>query len=213
MAMATGTIAPPPSACTALKRMSSRRSFTSGTKIEPKAKIHFFVSERSIDEQILSKTGFEYSSLPAKGFSIRPGKLIGFCSSFLNSFRIAKRVIAECKSAVVIGVGGFIAAPVCLAAHKLKVPVALLNVDIVPGRANKIIGRWANEIFLQFEDKRQYFSKRKENINVVGCTMRSGFENPEPDKVSSELGLDENKKILLITGESSGSETINRTVC
>ena len=182
-------------------------------KFEPTAKIHFFISERSIDEQILSKTGFEYSALPARGFSIWPGKLIGFCTSFLNSVGIAKRAIAECKSAVVIGVGGFIAAPVCLAAHKLKVPVVLLNVDIVPGRANKIIGRWANEIFLQFEDTRQYFGKRKANINVVGCPLRSGFENPEPDKVSIELGLDENKKTLLITGASSGSENINRTVC
>ena len=182
-------------------------------KVEPKANIHFFISDRSIDEQILSKTGFEHSSLPARGFSFRPGKLIGFCTSFLNSFRIAKQAIAECKRAVVIGVGGFIAAPVCLAAHKLKVPVALLNVDIVPGRANKIISRWANEIFLQFEDTRQYFSKRKAKINVVGCPLRSGFGNPEPDKVKSELGLDENKQTLLITGASSGSENINRTVC
>ncbi|MHC4309400.1 MAG: UDP-N-acetylglucosamine--N-acetylmuramyl-(pentapeptide) pyrophosphoryl-undecaprenol N-acetylglucosamine transferase [Planctomycetota bacterium] len=182
-------------------------------KFEPTAKIHFFISERSIDEQILSKTSLEYSALPARGFSIWPGKLIGFCTSFLKSHGIAKRAIAECKSAVVIGVGGFIAAPVCLAAHRLKVPVVLLNVDIVPGRANKIIGRWANEIFLQFEDTRQYFGKRKTSINVVGCPLRSGFENPEPDKVSSELGLDENKKTLLITGASSGSENINRVVC
>jgi UDP-N-acetylglucosamine--N-acetylmuramyl-(pentapeptide) pyrophosphoryl-undecaprenol N-acetylglucosamine transferase len=182
-------------------------------KFEPTAKIHFFISERSIDEQILSKTGFEYSALPARGFSIWPGKLIGFCTSFSKSYGIAKRAIAECKSAVVIGVGGFIAAPACFAAHKLKVPVVLLNVDIVPGRANKIIGRWANEIFLQFEDTRQYFSKRKASINVVGCPLRSGFENPEPDKIRSELGFDENKKTLLITGASSGSENINRTVC
>jgi UDP-N-acetylglucosamine--N-acetylmuramyl-(pentapeptide) pyrophosphoryl-undecaprenol N-acetylglucosamine transferase len=182
-------------------------------KFEPTAKIHFFISERSIDEQILSKTGFEYSALPARGFSIWPDKLIGFCTSFSKSYGIAKRAIAECKSAVVIGVGGFIAAPACFAAHKLKVPVVLLNVDIVPGRANKIIGRWANDIFLQFEDTRQYFDKRKANINVVGCPLRSGFENPEPEKIRSELGLDENKKTLLITGASSGSENINRTVC
>ena len=182
-------------------------------KFEPTAKIHFFISERSIDEQILSKTGFETTALPARSFSIWPGKLIGFCTSFLKSYGIAKRAIAECKSAVVIGVGGFIAAPACFAAHKLKVPVVLLNVDIVPGRANKIIGRWANEIFLQFEDTRQYFAKRKASITVVGCPLRSGFGNPEPDKVSSELGLDENKKVLLITGASSGSENINRTVC
>ena len=182
-------------------------------KLEPTAKIHFFVSTRGIDEQILSKTSFETTVLPAKGFSARPGKLIGFCTSFLKSHRIAKRSISESQKAVVIGVGGFVAAPVCFAAHKLKVPIVLLNVDIVPGRANKIIARWADEIFVQFDETRQSFAKRKAGVNVVGCPLRSGFDNPEPDKVKSELGLDENKKTLLITGASSGSENINKAVC
>ncbi len=117
-------------------------------KLEPTARIHFFCSTRSIDAQILKQTGFEYTILPAKGFSVRLSKLIGFCSSFLKSYKIAGGVIADSKSAVVTGLGGFVAGPVCLAAHKRKVPIALLNVDIVPGRANKIIGRWAKEIFV-----------------------------------------------------------------
>jgi len=182
-------------------------------KLEPDAKIHLFVSTRSIDARILTQTGFEYTALPAEGFSVRPGKLIGFCSSFLKSYRIAKRAIAESENAVVIGVGGFVAAPVCFAAHKLKVPVKLLNVDIVPGRANKIIAHWADEIFVQFEDTAEYFAKGKAGVNVVGCPLRSGFDSPEPEKVMRQLGLDENKKTLLITGASSGSENINRVVC
>ena len=151
--------------------------------------------------------------LPAQGLSARPNKLIGFCTSFLKSYGIAKRAISECNNAVVIGIGGFIAAPVCFAAHKLKMPLVLLNVDIVPGRANKIIGRWADDIFVQFEDTRQYFAGTKADVHVVGCPLRSGFIHPEPDKVKSELGLDENKKTLLITGASSGSENINSAVC
>ena len=181
-------------------------------KLEPDAKIHLFVSTRRIDARILTQTGFEYTALPAEGFSIRPGRLIGFCTSSLKSYRIAKRAIAESENVVVIGVGGFVAAPVCFAAHKLKVPVKLFNVDIVPGRANKIIARWADEIFVQFEDTAECFAHRGASVNVVGCPLRSGFGNPEPDKVMEQLGL-ENKKILLITGASSGSENINRAVC
>ncbi len=182
-------------------------------KIEPKAKIHLFVSTRSIDAQILSKTDFEYTQLPAKGFSIRPGKLIGFCTSFLKSYRIAKQAIVKSKKPIVIGVGGFVAAPVCFAACKLKVSIVLLNVDIVPGRANKIIARWADEIFVQFEETSQYFAHSGVKVNVVGCPLRSGFGNPEPNKAIEQLGLDKNKKTLLITGASSGSENINRTAC
>jgi UDP-N-acetylglucosamine--N-acetylmuramyl-(pentapeptide) pyrophosphoryl-undecaprenol N-acetylglucosamine transferase len=139
--------------------------------------------------------------------------LISFFKSFLESCRIAEKAIAESKNVVVIGVGGFVAAPVCRAAHKLKVPLALINVDIVPGRANKLIARWADVIFLQFEDTARYFRKGKTKINVVGCPLRSSFENLQPDKIKQQLGLDKNKKILLITGASSGSENINKTIC
>ena len=190
-------------------------------KLERGAKVHFFCSARDIDSQILSKTGFEYTSLPACGFSVRPGKLIGFCTSFLDSFRIAKRAIIESKSDMVIGVGGFVSAPVCFAAHKLKVPIVLLNVDIVPGRANKIIARWADKIFVQFGDTRRYFGKNGAKVDVVGCPLRIGFDNPEPDKAIEQLGLEirlgmpygRGKKILLITGASSGSGNINEAIC
>ncbi len=182
-------------------------------KLEPEAKIHLFVSTRAIDSQVLTPTGLKYTRLPMRGFSTRPDKLIGFCTSLLKSCRIANKAISESKNAVVIGAGGFVAAPVCFAAHKLKVPLVLLNVDIVPGRANKIIGRWADEIFVQFKETAQYFAKQKSKVNVVGCPLRSGFSNPEPAKIIEQLGLRKDKKILLITGASSGSENINDAVC
>ncbi|MHC4459009.1 MAG: undecaprenyldiphospho-muramoylpentapeptide beta-N-acetylglucosaminyltransferase [Planctomycetota bacterium] len=182
-------------------------------KIDADAKIHFFVSSRALDARVLSKTDFEYTTLPAKGFSLQPDKLIGFCVSFLKSCQIAKEVISASSDSVVIGAGGFVSAPVCFAAHKIGSPVVLLDVDVLPGRANKIFVRWADKIFVQFEETVQYFANKGAKVNVMGCPLRRGFENPQPDKVIEQLGLDKNKKTLLITGASSGSENINRAVC
>ena len=77
-------------------------------KIRPGAKIHFFCSSRSIDEKILTQTNFEFTRLPATGFSTRPDKLFNFFSSFLASYKTAKQAIAENKDAVAIGAGGFV---------------------------------------------------------------------------------------------------------
>jgi len=182
-------------------------------RLDSEARIHFFCSMRDIDLRILGRTGFEVTLVPAKGFSVRPDKLIRFCTSFFKTRRIAKTVIADSENPLVVGVGGFVAAPVCFAAHKLKVPIVLLNVDILPGRANKIIGSFANEILAQFEETAEYFGSNKKKVTVVGCPLRSGFANPEPDRATEQFDLDRNKKTLLITGASSGSENINEAVC
>jgi len=182
-------------------------------KLQPAAKIRFFCSTRSIDTQILAKTSFEYTTLPAKGFSLSPGHLLGFCTSFLKSYKIAGQALSENMDTVVIGVGGFVAAPVCLAAHRKKIPIVLLNVDIVPGRANKLIARWSNQIFVQFEETSQYFANYSEKISIVGCPLRSRFDSPQPQRAIEQLKLDKNKKILLITGASSGAENINTALC
>jgi len=183
------------------------------TKLDPAAKIHFFCSQRDIDAHILKQAGYEFTTLPAKGFSARPDKAIKFITSFLKSCKTAKQIIAKHQKPIVIGVGGFVAAPVCWAGHKLNVPVVLINVDIQPGRANKFISGWASEIFVQFEETVKCFSKHKATVHTFGCPLRSGFENPEPDKAIKQLGLTRDKKILLITGASSGSQSINDTIC
>ena len=114
---------------------------------------------------------------------------------------------------MVVGAGGFVAAPVCLAGRRLGVPVVLLNVDLMPGRANKLAARWADEIFVQFEESGKYFQRSRAKINVVGCPLRSGFTHPHPEAAIKDLGLDPAKKVLLITGASSGSARINEAVC
>ena len=66
---------------------------------------------------------------------------------------------------------------------------------------------------MQFEETAEYFGKQKTKVTVAGCPLRSSFEKPNPQKAKDALGLDYNKKILLITGASTGSQNINRTIC
>ncbi len=183
-------------------------------KAHADAQITFFCSERAIDSRILAGTGFEFVRLGVKSFSERPDKFIVFCTSLIKSCKLAKQKIAPFTDrAVVIGTGGFASAPVVIAANRLNVPVAMLNVDSVPGRANKISARFAKEIFVQFADTADYFSKRKAKLSVFGCPLREGFGLCDRHKTIEELGLDESKKTLVVTGASSGAMNINNAVC
>jgi len=181
---------------------------------QPDSVISFFCSCRLIDSQILSPTGFEFVKLPAKGFSLRPDKVISFAVSLLKSYRIAKTILAPVrKRAVVVSVGGFVSAPVALAANKLNIPIAMLNVDFLPGKANRLLGRFAKRIFVQFPETEKFFPKTKAAVRLVGCPLRKAFEHSDKQKAIKDLGLDPDKKVLLITGASSGSANINNAIC
>ncbi len=181
-------------------------------KRKPEAEITFFCSSREIDAKILVPSGFDFLPLPAEGFSLSPRKCIRFFASFVKSYYFVKQILsAQREQAVVMGTGGFVSGPVILAARSLGIPVCLLNVDSVPGKANRLLGRYAKKIFVQFEQTRPYFSKVKGDVIVTGCPLREEFTSAEED-VCGTYGLDRGKKILLITGASSGSMSINRAI-
>ena len=67
---------------------------------------------------------------------------------------------------------------------------------------------------MQFEQSRNYFgSNPQSRVVVTGCPLRAEFANPDKNKALKELRLDIRKKILLITGASSGARSINNAIC
>jgi UDP-N-acetylglucosamine--N-acetylmuramyl-(pentapeptide) pyrophosphoryl-undecaprenol N-acetylglucosamine transferase len=111
-----------------------------------------------------------------------------------------------------IGAGGFVAGPACWVAHRLGVPIVLINVDCVAGKANKLAGRWAQDIFLQFDEARPSLERFRASLHTVGCPLRLDFRQPNPQHAYTDLGLDPHKKILLVTGASSGAQRINESI-
>ena len=185
------------------------------SEMAPEVTVHFFCSERPIDGQILSKTSFAFTPLPARGLTLRPHellKVVQFIKTFQSSYRQVRAFLGDAKQAVVVGVGGFVAGPVCYAAHRTRTPLALINVDCVPGKVNKLARRWAHEVFTQFHDTTDAFSGYRAQVHVVGCPLRSTFDKPDPKRAMDELKLDPQKKVLLVTGASSGCRSINEAL-
>lgn len=181
------------------------------SKKHDNSSILFFCSSREIDARILSQSGYEFLPLPAVGFSKSPRRLLQFCMQLVKSYYFVKQILAPLgKNAVVIGTGGFVTAPVVFAAKSLKIPIYLINVDTVPGKANRVLARYARKVFVQFEQSKPFFPDR--DVEVVGCPLRSDFQSPDRHKAFSDLALEEGKKVLLVTGASSGSANINNAM-
>lgn len=181
-------------------------------KLDPTVQIHFLCSSRPIDAQILGHSGLGFTCLSAEGLG--PGMLhkLRFPLAFIQGYRQAAGVIKD-GFQIVVGVGGFVAAPACLAARRMGIDVYLINVDIIPGKANRLIARFARTIFVQFPQTKRILNRRADRVMVVGCPIRSDFEQPKPERARAELGLRTDLNTLLITGASSGSMNINRAIC
>ena len=102
---------------------------------------HFLVSNRPLDAQVLTKANMPFTPLPAQPMSVRPWDWPGFYRGWTGSVGIVRRLIGEMNAAAVVTMGGFVSAPAVAAAKAAKIPVLLVNLDAVPGRANRLMGK------------------------------------------------------------------------
>jgi UDP-N-acetylglucosamine--N-acetylmuramyl-(pentapeptide) pyrophosphoryl-undecaprenol N-acetylglucosamine transferase len=181
--------------------------------LEPDANISFLCSNRPIDAHILDQTPFYHIGLPASGFSSKPLGLIKFIANYVKSRKIAKTLLSyNPAKSVLISLGGFVSASAVMVAFKLRIPIVMLNVDFVPGKANKLLARYAKEIFVQFPETARHFGMARRKVTVSGCPLRESFDEADGQRAIEELGLSKQKRVLLIVGGSSGAQSLNNAI-
>ncbi len=163
-------------------------------------------SPRPLDAEILREEGASYAVIPARPFGLSPRTLLRFLWGWGDSVRAARTHLREAKAqgeVRVIAMGGFVAAPVVQAARVERVPITLVNLDAVPGRANRWIARHAESCFTA--------------ANVAGVTWtgvppivrRAALAPGPPPHCRRSLGLDPDRPTLFVTGASQGARSIN----
>lgn len=160
-----------------------------------------------MESKMIPNLGIEYVGIEMKGLNRRnPFKNIRVINSYIKAVKKAKEVMKEFKPDVVLGIGGYITAPVIIAAHSLGIKTFIHEQNSIPGLSNKILNRYADVIAVSLPDSVKYFDKKK--------TVFTG--NPTSEEVlnaipaeKSKYDLNENKKLVLIVMGSLGSLVIN----
>lgn len=182
-------------------------------EVAPGAQSLFLCSQRRIDHSVLSSAGVDFIPLPAQPMTWRPfpKALVRFATGWTKSVHrtvseLHQRSTAMRPTAVAL-MGGFVAAPVARAARKCAVPAVLVNLDVTPGKANRLIARFASRIVSAVPcPNHPKFSR-----TVMGMPIRRKAVASDPPAVCrARLHLDPHKPTLLITGASQGAGTFNR---
>lgn len=162
----------------------------------------FLCSDRAIDARILSAEGVTYRALPAKPAILRPRGVIRFLAGWGPSLRLSRAILRE-KPSVVVALGGFVAAPVVRAARLEGAPVVMVNLDAVPGRANRLIARRADRILSAAPGVGDGWKR------IPPIVRRRARADRSPAECRRELGMDPGRRTLLVTGGSQGARSIN----
>jgi len=158
-----------------------------------------------------TRTGFESKLVPSAGFPIEYIEIGGLqrvgLAQTLRTLAQIPLSFARCLSlmnnyqpAAVFSMGGYAAGPVTLAAWWKGVPIVIMEPNAVPGLANRLIGRLVRRALVSFEETRRHFPEGR--AEVTGLPVR-----PEFSEIAAKLPG--NALVVLITGGSRGSRTLN----
>jgi len=161
----------------------------------------------SLEYKEVTKRGLRFINLKAGRFT-----RVFSLGSLVNAIKVpvgfisALMMLLEEKPDVVLTFGGYIALPIAVGAHILKIPVITHEQTIRPGSANVFIGRLAKKIFISFPASRHYFPDGK--VVLTGNPVRK-----EVSKIVDKIkNFKKTKPVLYITGGSTGSHDINSLI-
>ena len=106
--------------------------------------------------------------------------------------------------------GGYGAVPASLAGWLLYKKVYLHESDSIPGAANRLIGTFADKIYISFVQKKLWFPPQK--TTLVGNPVRESLLMGNKGTAGQMFSLSFEKPIVLIVGGSQGSQRFNDMV-
>jgi UDP-N-acetylglucosamine--N-acetylmuramyl-(pentapeptide) pyrophosphoryl-undecaprenol N-acetylglucosamine transferase len=180
----------------------------------PDAKCVFLCTQRAIDKTILDPTGFEYIPQPI----VPPVKNIAGLLKFWNSWRetkdLVRKVRRERQPKAVLGLGGYAAGVAVKYCATHGIPAAIINPDVIPGKANQYLMRYVSAVCCQYDQTREHVpASQQDKLRTTGCPVRDEIlAMPPRDEAARKLGLDPMLRTLVVTGASQGAQTVNEAV-
>ena len=177
----------------------------------PDCEILFVGTKNGIESEIVPKAGFELKTVTVQGFKRKIDldnikRVFKLCKGLEQSRRIVKKY----KPDIVIGTGGYVSGPVLFNAAMNKRVTIVHEQNSFPGVTNKILSKVATKVLTSFEDSHKRFPEASQDKLVLTVNpVRKEILNSRKFIARKNLGISEDKKMVLCYGGSGGSEEIN----
>jgi len=166
------------------------------------AEVLFVGTARGMENRLVPQAGFGLALVKVGALkNVSLGTRLRTLFDLPRAIFHSRKIIRQFRPDVVVGVGGYASGPAMAAAILGRVPTLAFEPNLVPGFANRMVGRWVSAGAVHFEQTRKYFR----NARVVGVPVR-----PEFFDVSGQT--QNHPPTLLVFGGSQGAHAINQAI-
>lgn len=184
--------------------------------LNPNSQILFLGTPTGMESVAVPSAGYEFASVPA----VRLARPFISPRNLLLPYRLIKSML-ECLQKlrdfdpdVVVGTGGYVSFPICLAAALKGLKLVIQEQNLVPGIANWVLSYLADVVFVTFNSSVECFPKNKcvvsgnpIRLSLKGYVSKAAARSHYFPKLANTGDSETN--VLLILGGSLGANAIN----
>lgn len=168
---------------------------------DPDNQVRFVGTDRPFEKKALDRAGFGHEALSVQGLRGRGifrqvRALFGLPWAVFRSMGILWRFGPD----LLIGVGGYAAGPVAVAAWLWRIPVVIQEQNSRPGITNQLLARIARRVYVSFENTP--FPGKADKIRLSGNPVR-------PELLAAVARAEKGERFRTETGGPTGRADLN----
>jgi UDP-N-acetylglucosamine--N-acetylmuramyl-(pentapeptide) pyrophosphoryl-undecaprenol N-acetylglucosamine transferase len=166
-------------------------------------------TERGLETRLVPMRGYQLALIPAVPLprALTP-QLLAVPGRLTGAINTTARILDRMRADVLVGFGGYVAAPGYLAARRRHVPIVVHEANPRPGLANRLGARFTRYVYTGHPDT------QLPHATYIGIPLRHEIATLDRlalgDKARAHFGLRQDLPVLLVTGGSQGARSLNR---
>lgn len=180
----------------------------------PEAEFLYIGTRRGSEARIVGSISqpIDFKAVLSRGMPPRLGSPVSLISLFMILLGACKSffILRSFRPDMIIGSGGYVSAPVLLAAALLKIRVFIHEQNSIPGRLNQFVARFATRIAVSFPSTAYFFPEEK--VVFTGYPLRESIQRKTGQDVRGKFKIPAANKVLFVFSGSTGARSINQAV-
>lgn len=172
------------------------------------AEVLFMGSSTRMEKDKIPAAGFSFVGLPIRPFNKK--NPLGSAWNWSQCTRQAIQIFKQQRPDALVGLGSYITVPALLAAKQLGIPIFLIETNMMPGKANQMLGRLAQWVALAYAETAKAFPHTP--THVTGSPVRPEFGSVSRETGAQAFGVNPQNRVISLIGGSQGAQVLNQAL-